>query len=79
VNCGDKKILVINGFYGRFDETTCGSCVYCQTGCFTDTTSKFKSVFNNKSSFSYNITNERIGSDPCQMTVKYAVLSFYCF
>jgi hypothetical protein len=78
VNCGDKKILVINGFYGRFDKTTCGSCITCPIDCFTNTTSIFKSAFNNKSSFSYNITNERMGSDPYQMTVKYAVLSFYC-
>ena len=78
VSCGDKKILVINGFYGSFDNKTCGFCGECQTGCFTNTTNKFKSVFNNKSSFSYEITNPGIGSDPCSGTVKYSVITFYC-
>jgi hypothetical protein len=78
VDCGNKKILVINGFYGRFDKTTCRPCASCQTGCFTNTTNKFKSLFNNKSSISYQITNQGIGYDPCPGTTKYSVIIFYC-
>ncbi len=78
VNCGNKKILVVNGFYGRLDKTTCGPCTSCRTDCFFNATNKFKSVFNNKSSFSYEITNPGIGSDPCSGTVKYSVITFYC-
>ena len=78
MNCGDKKILVINGFYGRFDKTTCGSCMTCPIDCFTNTTSIFKSVFNNKSSFSYTVTNGNMGFDPCRGTGKYSVITFHC-
>ena len=79
MNCGNPyKILVISGFYGRFDKTTCIPCANCQLGCFTTTTSLFSLWFNGQTNLSYKITNTAIGTDPCPNTVKYSTINFQC-
>ena len=76
------RIMIISGFYGRQDKTTCMTqypgCRNCDASCSRDITAQLINSFNNKNSFSIYITNWYAGADPCFLTYKYSTIRYTC-
>ena len=75
-------ISVLNAWYGRQDIVTCMiyqgyGCKLCSTSCYEDMTQNVAKLANNKTVYTFNVTNAIVG-DPCLNTYKYSVINYVC-